>query len=323
MTIAELRRSYHDGAAEPGRCPARRLPAHPRRRRTSDLDLRWPTSGARSSGRAPSISRCLWAACLLRSRTASTSQGCTTTRRLPRFSPTRATGDGARGSAPAGRRRHSRRQDEPRSVRHGTRRRAFTVRRLRQCVRSALHRRRVELRIGDRRLPPACVPSRSGTDTAGSGRVPAAFNNLVGVKPTRGLLSTTGLVPACRSLDCMSVLAVTAEDGELVWRLAQGSGQQQRLFAHVHAGRRRRALAARTVSTSACRIGRSSSSSATTSAAALFAEAIARLEAVGGIRVTIDFAPVPRRLRPALRGYLGGRTVRRARRLHRRATRTR
>jgi allophanate hydrolase len=55
-----------------------------------------------------------------------------------------------------------------------------------------------------------------GTDTAGSGRVPAAFNNLVGVKPTRGLLSTTGLVPACRSLDCMSILAVTAADGELV-----------------------------------------------------------------------------------------------------------
>ncbi|MGH6863660.1 MAG: amidase family protein, partial [Methylocella sp.] len=41
-----------------------------------------------------------------------------------------------------------------------------------------------------------------GTDTAGSGRVPAAFNNLVGLKPTRGLLSTRGVVPACRSLDC-------------------------------------------------------------------------------------------------------------------------
>src|SRR6202012_512702 len=44
-----------------------------------------------------------------------------------------------------------------------------------------------------------------GTDTAGSGRVPAAFNNLVGLKPTRGLLSTTGVVPACRSLDCVSI----------------------------------------------------------------------------------------------------------------------
>ncbi|WP_182376748.1 allophanate hydrolase [Nocardioides sp. WS12] len=46
-----------------------------------------------------------------------------------------------------------------------------------------------------------------GTDTAGSGRVPAAFNGLIGVKPTRGLVSTTGVVPACRSLDCTTVLA--------------------------------------------------------------------------------------------------------------------
>lgn len=51
-----------------------------------------------------------------------------------------------------------------------------------------------------------------GTDTAGSGRVPAAFNNLIGLKPSRGLLSTRGVVPACRSLDCISIFALTAED---------------------------------------------------------------------------------------------------------------
>ena len=59
-----------------------------------------------------------------------------------------------------------------------------------------------------------------GTDTAGSGRIPAAFNNLVGLKPTRGLLSTRGIVPACRSLDCVSVFAVTAQDASAVFDAA-------------------------------------------------------------------------------------------------------
>ncbi|WP_445362091.1 allophanate hydrolase [Microbulbifer sp. ANSA003] len=51
-----------------------------------------------------------------------------------------------------------------------------------------------------------------GTDTAGSGRVPAALNNLIGHKPTRGLLSTTGVVPACKSLDCVSIFALNCQD---------------------------------------------------------------------------------------------------------------
>ena len=59
-----------------------------------------------------------------------------------------------------------------------------------------------------------------GTDTAGSGRVPAGFNNIVGLKPTRGMLSTSGLVPACRSLDCISVFALNVEDATLVGKLA-------------------------------------------------------------------------------------------------------
>jgi len=59
-----------------------------------------------------------------------------------------------------------------------------------------------------------------GTDTAGSGRVPAAFNNIVGLKPTRGLFSSFGVVPACRSLDCVSSLTLTAGDAEIVLSVA-------------------------------------------------------------------------------------------------------
>ncbi|MBV1789395.1 allophanate hydrolase [Marinobacterium sp. D7] len=61
-----------------------------------------------------------------------------------------------------------------------------------------------------------------GTDTAGSGRVPACFNNLIGLKPTRGLLSSSGLVPACRSLDCISIFALTADDANEVLACAEG-----------------------------------------------------------------------------------------------------
>ena len=61
-----------------------------------------------------------------------------------------------------------------------------------------------------------------GTDTAGSGRVPAAFNNIVGMKPSCGLLSTRGVVPACRSLDCVSIFALTAADAHEVLQIAQG-----------------------------------------------------------------------------------------------------
>lgn len=59
-----------------------------------------------------------------------------------------------------------------------------------------------------------------GTDTAGSGRVPAAFNNIIGIKPSRGLLSNTGVVPACRSLDCVSIFALTTDDANAVFNIA-------------------------------------------------------------------------------------------------------
>ena len=56
------------------------------------------------------------------------------------------------------------------------------------------------------------VPIALGTDTAGSGRVPAMLNNIVGLKPSLGLASTRGVVPACRTLDCVSVFALTVDD---------------------------------------------------------------------------------------------------------------
>jgi len=66
------------------------------------------------------------------------------------------------------------------------------------------------------------VPFALGTDTAGSGRVPAGFNNVVGLKPTKGWISCDGVLPACRSLDCVSVFALTVSDALEVAMLAQG-----------------------------------------------------------------------------------------------------
>jgi allophanate hydrolase len=59
-----------------------------------------------------------------------------------------------------------------------------------------------------------------GTDTAGSGRVPAAFTNIVGLKPSKGFISTRGLVPAVRSLDCVSIFALTCNDAQTVLKVA-------------------------------------------------------------------------------------------------------
>ncbi len=61
-----------------------------------------------------------------------------------------------------------------------------------------------------------------GTDTAGSGRVPAAFNNIIGLKPSCGRISTRGVVPACRSLDCVSIFAMTSEDAARVLSVVEG-----------------------------------------------------------------------------------------------------
>jgi allophanate hydrolase len=66
------------------------------------------------------------------------------------------------------------------------------------------------------------APLSLGTDTAGSGRVPAMFANIVGLKPTRGLISNAGVVPACRTLDCVSIFALTADDAIAALRVIAG-----------------------------------------------------------------------------------------------------
>ena len=66
------------------------------------------------------------------------------------------------------------------------------------------------------------VPIALGTDTAGSGRVPAGLNNIIGLKPSLGVVSTAGVVPACRTLDCVSVFALTVEDAWAAFQVMAG-----------------------------------------------------------------------------------------------------
>lgn len=66
------------------------------------------------------------------------------------------------------------------------------------------------------------VPLSLGTDTAGSGRVPAMLNNIVGLKPSLGLMSTSGVLPACRTLDCVSIFSLTVDDAMSALRVMAG-----------------------------------------------------------------------------------------------------
>jgi allophanate hydrolase len=129
-----------------------------------------------------------------------------------------------------------------------------------------------------------------GTDTAGSGRVPAALNNVVGLKPSRGLLSTAGVVPACRSLDCVSVFALTVEDAAAVADIARGFDPDDP-GSLPEADRLRFQVAARPPR---FRFGVPSRPAldflGDGRAAEAFERAVARLSALGGQRVDIDFS---------------------------------
>jgi allophanate hydrolase len=128
-----------------------------------------------------------------------------------------------------------------------------------------------------------------GTDTAGSGRVPAAFNHLVGHKPSCGALSTRGVVPACRSLDAVSIFALTAEDAERVLAVAAGFDAEDEY--------------ARPLAPHGFDFGRASGFRfgvpmqkdlaffGNTEAERLFGEAVQRMQALGGTPVAVDLAP--------------------------------
>jgi allophanate hydrolase len=130
-----------------------------------------------------------------------------------------------------------------------------------------------------------------GTDTAGSGRVPAAFNNIVGLKPTRGAIGTSGVVPACRSLDCVSIFALTVADAAEVLAVSAGDDAGDPFGRAAPAGWSPLPHAARTP----FRFGVPREDQlrffGNEETPALFRAAVARLRRLGGAVVEIDYAP--------------------------------
>ncbi len=125
-----------------------------------------------------------------------------------------------------------------------------------------------------------------GTDTAGSGRVPAGLNNIVGLKPSRGLISARGVVPAAQSVDCVSIFARTVATAVRVLESAIGHDP-------LDAYSRKRVLA-RQAFPAAFRFGVPSVLEfyGDTAAEAAFGEAVDRLRSLGGTAVPIDFSPL-------------------------------
>lgn len=130
------------------------------------------------------------------------------------------------------------------------------------------------------------VPFSLGSDTAGSGRVPAAFNNIVGLKPTRGWLSTAGVVPACRTLDCVSIFALTVDDAEQIARIAGGFDATD-----PYSRRSPPDSALRFSQTPRFAVPQSPTFFGDDFAAAAFAAALDRLREMNVALVEIDFAP--------------------------------
>ena len=113
-----------------------------------------------------------------------------------------------------------------------------------------------------------------GTDTAGSGRVPAGFNNIVGLKPTPGRFSNEGVVPACASLDCVSVFALSCADADLVQRTLAPGDPAMAFGRSFRFG-----------------VPKPLEFFGDTTYATLYGKAIEKLKAMGGTAVEFDYAP--------------------------------
>ena len=134
------------------------------------------------------------------------------------------------------------------------------------------------------------VPFALGTDTAGSGRVPAAINGLIGFKPTKGRWSTTGVVPACRSLDCVSVFTLSSGDAALIDAVCTAPDRADSYSRAAPAA----VLPARPGSHLRCAIPRPDQLQflGDAESAALYAAATQRLTGLGAELVTVDIAPL-------------------------------
>jgi allophanate hydrolase len=128
-----------------------------------------------------------------------------------------------------------------------------------------------------------------GTDTGGSGRIPAGFNNIVGIKPTVGLVSSRGLVPNCPTIDCVSVFCNTVSDGEAILEIIEGFD-----FEDPYS-RLPRAFSFASGTVPSFRFGRIASADlecfGMPECGELYERACARFAQIGGTAIEVDFAP--------------------------------
>ncbi|WP_143871585.1 allophanate hydrolase [Catenovulum sediminis] len=130
-----------------------------------------------------------------------------------------------------------------------------------------------------------------GTDTAGSGRIPACFNNLVGLKPSKGLLSTSGVVPACRSLDCVSIFALTANDANTVFQIAAQYDASD-CFARINTPANKSPVLSKAEFTFAVPLPEQLTFFGDNIYQAEFYKTIEKLEALGGKKTQLGFSPM-------------------------------